>query len=163
MRVTTFGFMVLIMIQIGSSPLVWGLDAAKLQPALNLIQAPNHQRIMVVTTVNPDQSPHNATVGLWVHNSSIHFYASSGIALARNLERSGMGVITVYAVPAEGMDLADHQGFRLKVRLRGDETRRKALQQGKSLKSVYTLDVTEVESLQNTSHTEPESSQVQHD
>ncbi len=115
--------------------------------ALNLIRSHPADRIVAITTVNPDNSPHMSTVGIFVQNDLIKFRASDKIAIARNLQRTKKAVITLYKIPGKPLPLSQHSGLRVWVKLLANKTRDDALKQGKSIKSIYSMEIVKVKPL----------------
>ncbi len=122
---------------------------------LNLIRSHPAERIVAVTTVNPDNSPHISTVGIFVRDGLIKFRASSKIAIARNLQRTQKAVITVYKVPEGPLPLKGHTGARVWVKLLADKERDDQLKEGKSIKSFYAMEIVKIEPLHETVETPP--------
>jgi len=118
------------------------------EEVFELIQSNPADRVVVITTTNADGSVHASVVGIWVHDGVIKFRASSEIAIARNLQRSRGAVITLYKIPEKGVPLNKHKGARVWVKLIENKERKQALNEGKSLKSIYALEVVKIKSLQ---------------
>ncbi|MCP4156984.1 MAG: hypothetical protein GY757_55240 [bacterium] len=120
---------------------------------LNLIRSHPAERIVAITTVNPDNSPHISTVGIFVQDELIKFKASDKIAIARNLQRTKKAVITLYKVPEGPLPLKQHTGARIWVKLLADKNRDDALKEGKSIKSFYSMEIVKIEPLHETVET----------
>jgi hypothetical protein len=123
---------------------------------INLIMSHPADRIVAITTVNPDNSPHMSTVGIFVQNGLIKFRASGKIAVARNLQRTKKAIITLYKMPEEPLPLSQHSGARVWVKLLADKTRDEALMQGKSIKSIYSMEIVKIAPLHESSETQKE-------
>jgi hypothetical protein len=121
---------------------------------INLIGSHPADRIVAITTVNPDNTPHMSTVGIFVHNGLIKFRASNKIAITRNLQRTKKAIITLYKIPKEPLPLSQHSGARVWVKLLTDKTRDEALRQGKSIKSIYSMEIIKIKSLHESSETQ---------
>lgn len=121
---------------------------------LNLIKSHPADRIVAITTVNPDNSPHMSTVGIFVQNGLIKFRASDKIAIARNLQRTKKAIITLYKIPGKPLPLNQHSGARVWVKLLADKSRDDALKQGKSIKSIYSMEIVKVKPLHESSETQ---------
>jgi hypothetical protein len=121
---------------------------------INLIRSHPADRIVAITTVNPDNSPHMSTVGIFVQNGLIKFRASNKIAITRNLQRTKKAIITLYKMPKEPLPLSQHSGARVWVKLLADKTRDEALKQGKSIKSIYSMEIIKIKSLHESSETQ---------
>jgi len=123
---------------------------------INLIMSHPADRIVAITTVNPDNSPHISTVGIFVHNGLIKFRASGKIAIARNLQRTKEAIITLYKMPEEPLPLSQHSGARVWVKLLANKKRDEALKQGKSIKSIYSMDIIKIKPLHESSESQKE-------
>ncbi len=120
---------------------------------LDLIRSHPAERIVAVTTVNPDNTPHISTVGIFVRDGLIKFMGYNNIAIARNLQRTQKAVITIYKVPEKGLPLKRHSGARVWVKLLADKKRDDALKEGKSIKSFYSMEIVKIEPLHETVET----------
>ena len=121
---------------------------------LNLIRSHPADRIVAITTVNPDNSPHMSTVGIFVQNGLIKFRASNKTAITRNLQRTKKAIITLYKIPGKPLPLSQHSGARVWVKLLADKTRDDALKQGKSIKSIYSMEIVKIKPLHESSETQ---------
>ncbi|MFC2155420.1 pyridoxamine 5'-phosphate oxidase family protein [Acidobacteriota bacterium] len=123
---------------------------------INLILSYPADRIVTITTVNPDNSPHMSTVGIFVQNGLIKFRASGKIAVARNLQRTKKAIITLYKMPEEPLPLSQHSGARVWVKLLADKIRDEALMKGESIKSIYSMEIVKIAPLHESSETQKE-------
>jgi hypothetical protein len=114
-----------------------------------LINSNQAERMTMITTTNPDGSAHASIIGIWVSNDLIHFRASSRIAVARNLQRTKSALITLYKIPGKGVPLKKHIGAGIRVTLVDDLKRDQTLKEGKNLKSIYSMKIVKIKSLQS--------------
>jgi len=118
---------------------------------LDLVQNRFFDRVLIVGTTNPDQTPNAGIFTLTTVDDVLIIYGSDAQQTIQNLKTRKTALVTLYMLPRKGELWSKHRGARIRVRLIEDPARVKTLELkkgvGEEAGSWYFLEITRISPL----------------